>query len=337
MANFDPSVLTDPSKISPLYSADSGQAGDRLTLLQQAMAYVKANPNTANADYLTKEIQADIQAEQGVTGYDQGQSNITDLSTRLAQSNKDLSRYGDPTNGYNLWLHESGTPATLGAYSKYSSFMDQTKKDIGDLTNGLSTANSDFTKSGANLVQNFRLPQPNIASALTSLQDYYHNPQTGQVALSTQPAINDIYQRNFNFKNNINAQAAAQGASQSGMRKKALDTSNSNAIQAATQVKDSAENQAAQGIQNFKTQTANETTQAKTLEDQIKNGGASNLFSGTTQNAITAFNDNASAQNQNAMLSSEQQLAQQQANDSFWNQTLGVGGRALGTFAGALI
>lgn len=377
---FDPNMLTDPSLISPLYSSDSGQASDRLKLLQDALAYVQANPSLSNYDYLMSELQGDIAAEQGVAGYDTAQAGVDTASNDYNNLSRVISAIqggqggnlnkvttgdwnnlsqqflanGDPTVDISSIF---GWPKGTAVYpaSHAIQLIQQTNPGklymVGDALNSsgaldslgttfankLSAANSGFTKAGTGLVDAFRLPSPDLNAARDALMSYYHDPKTGQIALSTQPAIDDIYQKDYRLRNDINTKAAALGATSSGMRKKALDTANGEAVNQAVQVKSNAENEAAQNIAGFDANAQKQKLAAQNLTNQIKSGGASNIFSDASKNAILNYGSNASAAEQGYLTDAEQKIQQQQADDSFWGQLAGGFGDALGKFGMALI
>lgn len=96
---FNPSqFFNDYNQFSPLYSADAGQNSQRLQQLNDALAYVKGNPNLPNAQYLMGELQKDIAEEQNMV-------NATQTPTAANQAAA-IGGIRLPTPDYNTMLQQ---------------------------------------------------------------------------------------------------------------------------------------------------------------------------------------------------------------------------------------
>lgn len=351
---FDPSFFNDYSQFAPSYTADAGQSNAQLQKLQDALAYVNANPGLPNKDYLLGELNKDIQAQQAVSQYDTqtGGSQAYNQAVSQQQAAKNqLDQYktiltalgqgkaitpdmtvglpaGAPTgqvSDYLLNFYKSWAQNASDAYDANSKIVNA---GVG------SSANLNSAQAG--LLNNFTLPGQDWATAEQKLTDYYKAPG-GQIDQSTRAAEDNIYQMQYNLKNGINEKAAQLGVSSSGSRQKALGNVSGQATQAAVGARQNADTAAQQQIDAFKQSAQQQQQQQQLAESNIKAGGAANIFGTDTQKQINAYDTNTAGQANQAEQGAQTQLQQQQASDQMWNNIFGTVGGAAAKGAGLIL
>ena len=105
-------------------------------------------------------------------------------------------------------------------------------------------------------------------------------------------------------------------------------------VQAATQLRNNAENQAQQSIQAEQKANAAAQSNQQDLVNQEKGSTIGNLFNTATGTEINAYNNQTNANNATNLANNETNLSQQEASTNMFNNIFGQSGSALGSLAG---
>ena len=323
-------------------------------------------------DYILSQLVPDIQEEQNLNTYNTSQQSFNQLGQQLSGVNSDLTQVsnGDP-NGADTsdWGYiKQYANQLLQLYNTDQGFQQAMQKiglknagqlqtyinnaptsvnpfiNRGQLTQAVQLAQQQIQSqySQAQLAQNtqkgnvlngFILPGQDYANQENQVANYYNDPTTGQVALATQNADQDLYQMAYNLKNQINQQANFAGVNNSGERQKAIGDANSKAINQSTQLFNDANNQATAAINANKQANQQNQAQQQNLTNTVKEGNINDLFNTATQGNIGAYNTNLNQSNQTGTQNAEKNIAQEQANSALWGTIFNTAGQGLGAAA----
>lgn len=364
MAGFDPNnaeaYYSDPSQFEPQYTADPAQAQAQLANLQAAQTYAQAHPELPDSQYVLQELQRYVPAQQSLVQYlglptaDAINQQITTQqgtlnSLKSSQLQNSAQMGGGNINQQIAWVKQNlpGVQLPAGFEQNPGNFSSSPSAYLLNLANQAWTsqynaipttiqnqANTTRDTSSADMLSKFALGQPNYSAAEKKLNDYYYDPNQGQIALATKPAVENVYQQAYNLRNTANQQAAALGASSSGSRQKALDNIRGRATGAATNIMGQAQNQAAQAVTDFSNNISADETARQQKENAYKSGTAQDLLSSANQDYFKNYGANTQSNIDTQMRQAQEKLMAQQSNDQLWQNIYGNVGQAAGNMGG---
>ncbi len=351
--NFNPSMFTNnPEALNPVYTTSATTSNQQLGMLQDALAYLQANPNTPNASYLTNELNQQIQEQQNISNYDQAVAGQTTTGTNLSNLDTDLTNLqgmnntgptttyaNDPAlQTYIQQLQSQGiTPSSFSGSS--NALADQTALQAmleglqSNYGTNLNTANTAVQNGLAPVLNNISLMSPNYQAEMQGVNQYYYggNGQPGEVSQALQPVLSNLSQQNYNLKNNINSQMTAAGDFSSGVRQRALADQNAQAVgQAASDVA-SANSQATGQINQLNQQ--NQQAQAAQQNEiaGLQQQGIAGVLSPSTSSALQASTQNNQQNMQSGLTGAESTIANLSNQNNTLESVLGAAGSGLGT------
>lgn len=366
--------LKNFNNASVLYSADPTQSNQQLTDLQSALAYLQspagqqaedASNYAGYSQFMAQQLNNDIAEQTNMNNYGQAQGNVDSLTKQYGTNNDWLTKYSNDQSGHVQWAKDNGMYQQLmDRYSKspgYSLLSNEQKDTLvanqtmrewqlamanhqGDqrkFQTQLDTAKQGLNPLQDKALQGFTLNSPDYAHQEQAVKDYYYGKSptdpNGQIYQATNDANRNIYDQVYNIKNDINTKAAQIGVSNSGSRQKALSNVNGQAVDAATKLRQNAENTAQESIQNQQKQNQAMQGNQQNLTNSVKQGQFSNLFDTGTKNEVSAYNTQTGAQSEQGIQNAEKAIEKQQADSNMWNDIFGTVGKAGGALIGGLI
>lgn len=334
VSTFDPNTFySNPQEFAPQYTADPTQAASHLQELQDAKAYLIANPNTPYADHYLQELDKDIAAQTSVVGNLQATQNAPDVGKATDDFNKaqkDLRKARREVGGN---LNAVGNIQRV--QRKYEK-LKEAKDALVEAETQKGQYDENLNKSRADLISNFHLPGVNVQEGEDKLRDYLYNPQTGAVQSAVARGIGSIHQMAYNLRKGVNQNLALAGLSSSGVRQRQQQNISGDALGQAVGVKQNAENQAAGRLKSYEEQMAEADRKRQDLENSLKTGSADDLYSQSTQDRIAATNRDIQAQRDKALNETRTDINTQQQSDEEANKIWGGVLGAAGTIAGAI-
>lgn len=361
MAYNSSTFWDDPNLFSPLYIADEDKAAERLALLESAYADASALPETdSNRAYRVGELESDLAAQRAVvnylqkkheseslanlayyaSGYGSAEGYASDVVLGYAKDNYGLLLNWDnilAVHGDNLATmqvrgviaHELGLPD--GAYATPRQVHDAAiglYNSIGDRTASVTKDQNDLKRA---MYDSYHIARPDFDSATAGVEDYYYNPETGQVPLATQNVKEDVYKQAQQARYAANASLNSAGMLRSGARVDAQQSINKEANNRYTGAYDNASKTAASKITDFKQWVNDTKDNLKSTEDQVKLGAYDDLFSDTTNDYTKDYSSKLNSEMQDMKEQAAKEIKDEQESDSIWGGIASKLGSAVGS------
>lgn len=332
--SFNPSDL---SSYAPSYVADATASAKKLSDLQSYKAYVASNPNLfPNADFINKQLDSSIAEQTNINNYITGTQGVTDATKKLQDANSFLQKYSNDNNGMLKWAKDNGFDTSLGV-DKNTVAAWQGAMGNAQWTSqnpGINDANTKLNGLKSQVMSGFVVPRQDFSQGKADLEKYYNDPNTGQVALSTRDANQDIYSKRWGTVQASNEGLNKMGLLGSGARKNQTNNINAAAYNQSQGITANAVSQAQKNIGDYMNYGANQNASATGVENNVKNAGLGSLFGSSTNQAISDYGKASNIGNQNAITGAQQAIQKQTADDEFWNGLAKTVGGTVGTVAG---
>jgi hypothetical protein len=190
------------------------------------------------------------------------------------------------------------------------------------------------------------LGQAPVSSQVGQLAGFYGvdqngNPiagdNNGQVQIAQGEAGQDIYHQAAQQRQQLNQGANNLGANSSGERTLALGNVTANAANNASQIYQQDADAAESAINNYNQQLQQQNNATKAEERSVIGGGLSNLMNGSTQSAISSYEQNQNATNQANLTNNENAINTAKQNSTLWNNIGSDVGEGAGAIAGTAV